>query len=43
MSKQEILNTRYGEMRDMISCYLIDNNRALPAKDRTYEEAMRLE
>lgn len=30
----------------MISCYLIDNNRALPAKETkvwTYEEAMRLE
>lgn len=45
MQRQEILVTRIGEMRDMISCLLIDEGRMeykAPKKIWTYEEAIAL-
>lgn len=44
MSRQEIINTRYGEMCDMISCSAIYNG-ATPAKKKkswSIEEALQL-
>jgi hypothetical protein len=44
MSRQEIINTRYGEMCDIISCFAIYNG-ATPAKKKkswSIEEALQL-
>lgn len=41
MTKQEILNTRYGEMEDMITCFAIYNGRVEekpPKKVYKFEE-----
>ena len=52
MSKREVLCTRYGEMRDLITCYQIENGELLPVDHRktdshekvwTYDEAIALE
>lgn len=48
MNRQEILVTRYGEMRDMISCLQIEKGELLPAQTKKkkvwrYEEAIALE
>lgn len=46
MSRQEILVTKYGEMRDMITCLQIQRGELVPAgntrKKYTYEEAIAL-
>ena len=46
MSKQEILVTPYGEMRDMIACLSIYNGTArqkiTESKDMTYDEVMNM-
>ena len=34
MGRQEIMNTRYGEMLDMIACLSIYNGDDLPARER---------
>lgn len=48
MSRQEIMITRYGEMKDMISCLQIEKGELVPVQKKvekkwTYEEAMALE
>ena len=45
MSKREVLCTRYGEMRDLITCYQIENGELLPTVHKkvwTYDEAIAL-
>lgn len=47
MSRREILVTRYGEMKDMISCLQIEKGELLPVpykakKKWSYEEAIAL-
>lgn len=43
MTSQEVLNTRYGEMLDMINCFAIYKGGAKPAKKKlTFEEAIEL-
>lgn len=45
MTRQEALNVRFGEMRDMISCLSIYRGEAIPKKTKkklTYDEIMRL-
>lgn len=45
MSKADVLYTRYGEMRDLINCYLIDQGDLLPknkARKLSYDEIMAL-
>ena len=46
MSRNEVLYTRYGEMRDLITCYQIEKGELVPKRRKkvwTYEEAMALE
>lgn len=43
MGRQEIMNTRYGEMLDMIACLSIYEGTALPAKERIHDTARALE
>ena len=48
MSRQEIMVTRYGEMKDMITCLQIEKGELVPVQKKvkktwTYEEAMALE
>lgn len=48
MSRQEIMVTRYGELKDMITCLQIEKGELVPVqkevkKTWTYEEAMALE
>ena len=44
MSRQETLNTLYGEMLDLISCLAVYNGVAKPAKEAlTFEEALMLD
>lgn len=48
MSRREILVTRYGEMKDMISCLQIEKGERVPVEHKpkkkwTYEEAIALE
>lgn len=45
MDRQETMNTRYGEMMDMIACLSIYNGGAeqkMPKKKYTFDEAMAL-
>jgi len=43
MTRNEVLFTRYGEMRDLISCYLIEKGELKPKKKKlSYEEIMML-
>ena len=45
MNRKEVLYTRYGEMRDLITCYQIEKGELLPKKAKrhwTYDEAMAL-
>lgn len=45
MSRNEVLYTRYGEMRDLITCYQIEKGELLPKKQKkkwTYDEVMAL-
>lgn len=45
MDKQEVMNTRYGEMMDMISCFSIYRGAAKQARRKkklTYEEIIKL-
>lgn len=45
MTRQEILNTRYGEMLDMIACLAIYNGNAKEKKKKhkyTFDEAIQL-
>ena len=42
MSRQEILCTRVGEMRDMIACLSIYNGADPKKKKLSYEEAVKL-
>lgn len=46
MSRNEVLYTRYGEMKDLISCYRIERGEIKPKpykKKWTYAEAIALE
>lgn len=48
MSRREIMVTRYGEMKDMITCLQIEKGELVPVQKKvkktwTYEEAMALE
>lgn len=48
MSRQEIMVTRYGEMKDMINCLQIEKGELVPVQKKvkkkwTYDEAMALE
>lgn len=48
MSRQEIMITRYGEMKDMITCLQIEKGELVPVQKKvekkwTYEEVMALE
>lgn len=48
MSRQEIMVTRYGEMKDMITCLQIEKGELVPVQKKvkkkwTYDEAMALE
>lgn len=46
MSRKEVLYSRYGEMRDLITCYQIEKGELLPAKEKkkfTFDEAIALE
>ena len=44
MSRQETLNTLYGEMLDLISCLAVYNGVAVPKKEKlSFEEAIMLE
>lgn len=45
MTEQEVLNTRYGEMLDMISCFAIYKGSARLKKQKkkmTFEDAIEL-
>lgn len=45
MNRQEVVNTRFGEMRDMISCLSIYRGECVPKKKKkklTYDEVMRM-
>lgn len=44
MQRQEILDTLYGEMMDMISCLAIYEERAVPKRERItdFDAAMRM-
>ena len=45
MSREETMNTIYGEMRDMITCLSIYNGSAEPKaikRKKTFEEVMRM-
>ena len=45
MNRREVLYTRFGEMRDLITCYQIEKGELLPKKEKrhwTYDEAMAL-
>lgn len=44
MSRQETLNTLYGEMLDMISCLAVYNGTAVPKKEKlSFEDAIMLD
>ena len=46
MSRKEVLYTRYGEMRDLITCYQIEKGELVPKRPKkiwTYDEAIALE
>ena len=48
MTRQEIMFTRFGEMKDMITCLQIEKGELVPVQRKvpkhwTYEEAMALE
>lgn len=47
MSRKEVLYSRYGEMRDLIACYQIENGQAKPKqkaikKKMTFDQARML-
>lgn len=43
MTRDEVRFTRYGEMRDLIACYQIEQGVALPKKKKlSYDEVMSL-
>lgn len=44
MTRQEILVTRYGEFRDLISCYAVHegNARIVAKKTWTFDEVIKL-
>lgn len=49
MTRQETMMTRFGEMRDMITCLQIDRGELIPKESKsvqkpmTYQEAIALE
>ena len=44
MTRQETLNTLYGEMLDMISCLAVYNGAAVPVKENlSFEQAIMCE
>ena len=44
MTRQETLNTLYGEMLDLISCLAVYNGTAVPKPEKlSFEEAIMLE
>ena len=46
MSRTEIMNTRFGEMRDFITCYQIEKGDLVPKSKKhklSYQEAISLE
>ena len=49
MTRQETMMTRFGEMRDMITCLQIDRGELIPKESKsskkpmTYQEAISLE
>lgn len=44
MNRREIINTRYGEFRDLISCYAVHNGSAkiVVKKKWTFDEVIEL-
>lgn len=45
MTRNEVLYTRYGEMRDLITCYQIEKGELQPKEKRrtwSYDEAIAL-
>lgn len=43
MKREEVLQTRFGEMQDLLSCYSVMNGNAKIKRKLSYIEAMRLE